>query len=136
MILYFYFSIDNIPKVDSNVTRTEKQPILDRFQKLNNVSRSYWKAGVIGQTNFGPTPYWMKGILELVKDDALRFSNDFEWEDVPHSWKPSFEVEQINLNDSEWSQSKDFNRYFLPAGYVGTFYLERHKGMIYFEIEK
>lgn len=134
--LYFYHEFNNVPKIDSNKIRTEKEPIIKRFVQLNDVKNSYWKGGIYGKSNFGPSSYWMKGFIELNKEDSTRFIDQYNWKDVPSSWSPSFIVEQINLSNSKWVSSKEFDRFFIPAGFVGSIYFEKKIGIIYFEIEK
>ncbi len=54
---------------------------------------------------------------------------------MPADWKPELTVTNLNLDSAEWSRSDAFTKDCKPQQIPGKLYIERHKGVIYFDLE-
>jgi hypothetical protein len=137
--------IDRMPS-DNDVNeydaefKTEKNPISDRFPKLGEFEKCYWKADIIGKKSSkltpGPTPYWMKGYIFLDRQEFEAFKNNYKWTSVDDNWKPELDAEILGVKPANWSYSEEFNSFIKPPSFFGEFYLDIEKGIIYFDVVK
>ncbi|MEW4370072.1 hypothetical protein [Paenibacillus kandeliae] len=88
---------------------------------------------MIGNTNFGPSSYSLKGYVYLDKDVAKRFVEIYNWNKVDIS--PSIQLDNNETNRT-WVFSKEFNEYIKSSDYVGDFYFDINNRLIYFEVER
>lgn len=116
--------------------RVDKEPIIKRFEGLGNFSKCYWKADIIGKSNFGPTSYWMKGFVVLNNGDFKKFKEQYKWCDVEGGWGPSLDTKVLEVQDFKWVYNEEFNNFINSSGYIGEFYLDLVNGIVFFDIQK
>ncbi len=119
-----------------NGYRVDKEPITNRFSKLGQFDKCYWKADTVGKSSAGPSPYWMKGFVILHSEDFETFKSQYKWRDVESGWKPSLDAGILNIQPYKWSYSAEFDNYIKSANYVGKFYLDLENGIVFFDIQK
>ncbi|WP_138754280.1 hypothetical protein [Paenibacillus sinopodophylli] len=132
VIGYFTFNIDS---GSESQNKTEIQPVIDRFPRLEKIEKVYWQAEVIGDQNFDPSSYWMKGYIYLDKVIMESIENSYNWQDL-NNLKPSFHLDIEQEQESQWLFSEDFNSYIKPSNFVGNFYLDVNNERFYFEVEE
>lgn len=117
---------------EEETIRTEIKPILDRFPLLYSIHKAYWKANKIGEVNFGPTTYWIKGYV-YIGDTQLKELKSYEWAEAT-GFSPAFTVDH-EAEPSRWLYSEQFNQYIKSAEFVGHFYYDGNNERLYFDVE-
>ncbi|NJD04664.1 MAG: hypothetical protein FIA99_19165 [Ruminiclostridium sp.] len=140
-VIYGLFSDNNSTIGQSeNGYRVDKEPIINRFPKLGNFEKCYWKADTIGKNSRlsapAPSSYWMKGFVILNSKELDTFKSQYKWLDVENSWKPSLDADILKVQSLKWSYSEDFNNYIKSSSYVGKFYLDVENGIVFFDVQK
>ncbi|MDP5274906.1 hypothetical protein [Chengkuizengella axinellae] len=138
LIFLAFVAWDSFLSIDSDNTpqfRTEIQPIVDRFPRLDNVEKTYWIADTIEERDFGPTSYWMKGYVYLENHSVESITTLYEWEEV-HTFNPSFISKYEQIYETGWFFSEEFNSYIKSSNYIGNFYFDMNNDVLYFEVEK
>ena len=134
------FRNNNNLRQDEQEYRINKDPILNRFPRLDDFKKCYWKAGVISnnekQKAIGPTPYWIKGFIILYQSSFTNVARNYKWGHVGNSWSPSLSVEILGIKEFDWTYSDDYNNYVKPPNFYGKFFLDQQNGILYFEIER
>jgi hypothetical protein len=119
-----------------NGYRVDKAPINNRFPKLGQFEKCYWKADTIGKSSVGPSSYWMKGFVVLNNEEYKAFKTQYKWIEVENGWKPSLNAGVLNIKSLKWSFSTEFDNYIKTSDYVGKFYLDLEKGIVFFDVQK
>lgn len=137
---YTVFSM--IGKDNSTIVKTEngyrvdKEPIKNRFPKLGQFEKCYWKADTVGESGIGPSAYWMKGFVLLNSKDFDAFKAKYKWSNVENGWTPSLDANILKIQSFKWSYSREFDNYIKSSSYVGKFYLDFQNGIVFFDVQK
>ena len=115
--------------------RNDVQPILDRFPAIPKFQFCYWKASTIGRTDFGPTNYWMKGLVVLEKSAFTKLLDEYSWESVNIEFPKGMDPKNTNFNEFNWCYNKDFESQVMTTSFVGNFYFDTNNGILYFSVE-
>ena len=115
--------------------KTERTPIKDRFPDLPDFTECYWKADTIGNTNFGPTNYWMRGFLCLDKEVAQKISTNYEWDNENVVFPKGIDPSITKKSDFDWHINKEFQSMILRQNFVGSVFFDTTNGIIYFDVE-
>ncbi|AIQ14552.1 hypothetical protein [Paenibacillus durus] len=135
IIIILVVKVNVLNSESNNQYKTEIQPVVDRFPRLEIVEKVYWKAEVIGDHGFGPSSYWMKGYVHLNNEVMERFRSSYTWKDVSN-FKPYFNLDFDQEHEPSWTFSEEFNNYIKSSSFIGKFYLDVNNGLFYFEVEK
>lgn len=120
--------------------RTDKEPILNRFPKIGDFKKCYWKADIVNKNNRitipAPTSYWMKGFIYLNETSIDKLKTQYNWYQTDKDWKPSYDEPMLKSNTLEWYFSEEYNNYILPSNYFGKIYLNFDNNLLFFEVEE
>jgi hypothetical protein len=108
--------------------RTDREPIEGRFPNAPEFIDCYWKADIIGETNFGPTNYWMKGFLVLDSGAFQQILEDNEWVNVTVDFPDGINPDITGKADFTWHSSREFEKNILRQNFVGTIFLDTTGG--------
>ncbi|MBW7474565.1 hypothetical protein K0T92_07390 [Paenibacillus oenotherae] len=122
------------PTVEKSMTRTDIEPIMNRFPRLEKVEKAVWQVDRIGESHFGPSSYRMKGYIFLSEQMIKQLENSYEWVEVSN-WKPSIHLTLSQVNAHHWTYSEEFNDYVVPNNYIGKFYWDSNNKLFYFEVD-
>jgi hypothetical protein len=119
--------------------RTDVEPIEKRLFKLGPLQSVWWTSTRITTDSIiGPPShpaYKVLGFAQLEKGKSDELSQDFQWERMPHGWKPGLTVTNLNFDSAEWSQSAEFTKGYKPQLIPGKLFFEHQKGVVYFDLE-
>lgn len=134
--------MNNLNKASKhNVTiKTDKTAIINRFPKLGDFQKCYWKADVIGKEGNdrvpGPSAYWMKGFVEIDKEKINTFIEKYHMEEISLAPQLDFMPENYDIKRARWFYSDEFNEYIKPPSFFGKFYIDSINQIIYFDVRK
>jgi hypothetical protein len=114
---------------------TMKEPIESRFHNLPNFRECYWKADTIGNTNLGPTNYWLRGFICLDEKAFQDILSNYEWSIVSIVFPKGIEPVITGRSNFSWHFNKDFQITILRQNFVGSIFLDTTNGIIYFDVE-
>ncbi len=121
-----------------NGYRIDKQPIINRFPKLGDIKKCYWKEDTSEQSGImiGPTSYWMEGFVFINQKKYDAFRKNYKWKNQRSDWEPQLDTDILGKKTFKWAFSEDFNNYMISNNYEGYFYLDLKNKIIYFDIQQ
>ena len=115
--------------------RTDRLPIETRFQQLADFEKCFWKTGVIGSTDLGPTNYWIKGFLVFDKECFAELLLEYELYstevDFPSGISPLITGDRIFV----WKESREFTHNIFQQSFAGKAYIDVDNRIVYIDVE-
>ncbi|MFJ2368048.1 hypothetical protein [Microbacterium sp. NPDC087665] len=102
--------------------RTDLEPIAKRYPQLSTVESIEWMGGTTGETDLGPSTYWIDVVAVLPADefDALLASTDVETIDAP----PLVDGMSEKVPAGPFVGSDELDAQFSAGGYTATVALD------------
>lgn len=121
--------------LDTLEYRTDVEPIMSRFEIIQNIKNAYWKADFIGSSNFGPSSYFLKGFVVLANDATEQIRTGFDFKEVDIFFEPGLDPSVTGFSEFDWYKSNEFTAQILTNKFIGKVYFDMTNGMIYLDVE-
>jgi hypothetical protein len=115
--------------------RTDILPIQKRFPELPEFTTCYWKADTIGNIDFGPTSYWMRGFICLEEKEFQQVLADYIWKEENIAFPAGIDPSITGKSNFRWHSNDEFQSLILQQDFVGTVLLDINNGILYFSVE-
>lgn len=112
--------------------RTDIKPIRERFPNLTGIDKVYWSGSTVGG-DFGPTNYSMRGYVFLSRAEAAALKQNYTWEHERITPQLQYDFKG---RPPHWSSSDDFDAYIKSSSYIGHFYFDQKRDVLYFDVER
>lgn len=124
------------PQKDTPLLRTDVEPLIVRFGETLGITSCAWKAGVIGDSGIGPSSYWMKGFIEVKRENFTNLISQYEI--IPTNIHFDNNIITTDVLDYEvynWGYNSELSKKIIGVGYVGVFYVDIQNCLFYFDLE-
>lgn len=122
----------NLERIDY---KTDAQPLINRFGKTIDIELCFWKSDTIGKTNFGPSPYWMKGFIKISQENLMELKTKYPTIKTDVRFEKGISPDITGFSNFDWQYNKELSREIAGAGFIGEFYLDINNGVFYFDLE-
>jgi hypothetical protein len=125
---------DVVQNDEDNITiHTDTNFITEQFPELSGVEVARYYYEIIGDhsdRSIGPMPARFAGLIYLEKDALTDISNEYDWREC------DVQPPKILSDGNTYSffYSEEFDSIF-SASFVGSFYFDRERGILFFEGE-
>ena len=133
--LHIFFNTKKVPNMEKMEYRTDIQPLSERLSDIVTIKSCYWKADIIGKTNFGTSSYWMKGFIITDSETLYKFKTNYKFEKADVHFDKGMSPNVTGFDSFHWNYNKDLSNEISGIGFIGECYLDTNNGVIYFDLE-
>ena len=135
-VLDKYYNIKKHPDMSKIEYRNDKEPLIEYFNNnIIDIESRYWKTGIVGKSNFGPTSYWIKGFIVTNKYNFTNILTKYSFSEVALNFNKGMEPEITGYSEFKWCYNNDLSQQIINNGFIGNFYFDIENGIFYFDVE-
>lgn len=128
-------SVIKKPELEKIEYRTDTEHLTKRFGNFIKIENCFWKAGMIGRSNIGPSSYWLKGYAFITQENADFIKNEYSFTNVDIQFDDGITPDITGKNEFGWSYNKELSKKIAGAGFIGEFYFDIINNIFYFDLE-
>ena len=115
--------------------RTDIEPVEQRFAIAGETESVYWKARMIGESDFGPSSYQMVVFVNVSDFDEIASEYEFTPAENDPLFPDGTDPTVTGFSQFDWRQCKIWSDEILAGKYVGEVYFDLINGLIYINAE-
>lgn len=134
IISVFEIGCSNDKKNNEEIVSTDKEFVQSKFPKIEEIQFVKFNYSVISVRGVGPNPAKFSGIIKIGDNFIKKILKDYTWKKC--EIQPFNTLFMVN-NEYKFYYSDDFREEgkYVTHSFVGKYYLDKEKGVIYFDGE-